>query len=88
MGTYFGLYIYMLQETRLMKKPAANVLRVVDLGVSKKALQRMRQKLEEHFGERWPTITTTEVVMQYVKPMTEGKFCRLAELPGFFLVGE
>ena len=62
---------------------SVSVPRVVELGVSKKALRKIHQRAREHFGERWPSTTTTDMVMEYVKPLTISKHCRLTELPGY-----
>ena len=68
----------MLQEVGSKK----DTPRVVELAVSKKALRRLRVEAEEYFGERWPTTTTTDMVLQFIKPRTASRHCRFAELPG------
>ena len=65
------------------KPDSATVPRTVDLGVSKRALREIHQRVREHFGEDWPSATTTDMVMEYVKPLTKSRHCRLTELPGY-----
>ena len=51
------------------------------LGVSKAALRKIRRRLEDHFAEHWPYMTTTDVVLDYVKPMTVDTHCRCGARP-------
>ncbi|KAK3274320.1 hypothetical protein CYMTET_17495 [Cymbomonas tetramitiformis] len=52
-------------------------------GLSLAALRGLGVTLRAQFGERWNTMTTEEVVKEFVVPRTEARQCRLVDLPEY-----
>ncbi|KAK3242230.1 hypothetical protein CYMTET_48071 [Cymbomonas tetramitiformis] len=52
-------------------------------GLSLAALRGLGETLRAQFGERWSTVTTEEVVQEFVLPETETRQCRLVDLPEY-----
>ncbi|KAK3274713.1 hypothetical protein CYMTET_17111, partial [Cymbomonas tetramitiformis] len=52
-------------------------------GLSLAALRGLGETLRAQFGERWNTMTTEEVVKEFVVPRTEARQCRLVDLPEY-----
>ncbi|KAK3241653.1 hypothetical protein CYMTET_48601 [Cymbomonas tetramitiformis] len=49
-------------------------------GLSLAALRGLGETLRAQFGERWSTVTTEEVVQEFVVPRTEATRCRLVDM--------
>ncbi|KAK3262265.1 hypothetical protein CYMTET_28862, partial [Cymbomonas tetramitiformis] len=52
-------------------------------GLTLAALRGLGETLREQFGERWSTMTTEEVVQEFVVPRTEVRRCRLVDMPEY-----
>ncbi|KAK3275914.1 hypothetical protein CYMTET_15983, partial [Cymbomonas tetramitiformis] len=52
-------------------------------GLSLAALRGLGETLRAQFGERWSTVTTEEVVQEFVVPRTWAWRCRLVDLPDY-----
>lgn len=53
---------------------------VTKLGISLRAVRKLRELVEEHFGAGNRDVTTTQVVQDFVKVTTDPTKCRLAEM--------